>query len=212
MTEIKLYDVLIIGAGPAGTTTAMAMRDMGYKVGVIDKSVFPRDKVCGDALGGKVDQVLKKLSPEIQQKFRSFPSMVSVTGCRLFSPNSNFVDVVFKNQGHFSRRMDFDNHLLELAKEFTDAEFIEGFEAKDVTINDDYAEISRVGNGQILRSKILIGCDGAHSVLAKKLANFTVEKDHYCGAVRAYYKNVKLPMENLTTSELNPVKSEFVPH
>jgi flavin-dependent dehydrogenase len=43
----------------------------------------------------------------------------------------------------------------------------------------------------VFRAKVLIGCDGAHSIVAKQLANFKVNRMHYSGAVRQYYRNVK---------------------
>ena len=46
------YDVAIIGAGPAGSACALALQGKGFKVALIDKEAFPRDKICGDAIPG----------------------------------------------------------------------------------------------------------------------------------------------------------------
>lgn len=43
-------DVVIVGAGPAGTSTAHYLAQTGLDVVVLEKSAFPRDKVCGDGL------------------------------------------------------------------------------------------------------------------------------------------------------------------
>jgi Dehydrogenases (flavoproteins) len=48
-----MYDVIIVGAGPAGTSAALYANKLGLKTVLIDKSRFPRDKICGDALSGK---------------------------------------------------------------------------------------------------------------------------------------------------------------
>ena len=45
-----IYDVIISGAGPAGSTTARYAAINGLKVLLIDKQVFPRDKPCGGAI------------------------------------------------------------------------------------------------------------------------------------------------------------------
>jgi len=43
-------DLLVVGAGPAGTAAAMAARAHGLDVTVLDRATFPRDKTCGDGL------------------------------------------------------------------------------------------------------------------------------------------------------------------
>lgn len=45
---MTVYDVAIIGAGPAGCAAALALRSSGLNVVLIDRATFPRDKTCGD--------------------------------------------------------------------------------------------------------------------------------------------------------------------
>ncbi len=59
MTE--QFDVIICGAGPAGTTCALALGNTGLKVALVDKSNFPRDKVCGDGVANKSIGIVKKI-------------------------------------------------------------------------------------------------------------------------------------------------------
>ena len=56
-----MYDVIIVGAGPAGTCAALYCHRQGLKTLLLDKSQFPRDKTCGDALSGKSVKVLDDL-------------------------------------------------------------------------------------------------------------------------------------------------------
>ena len=44
------FDVAIVGAGPAGSATAITLAQRGYQVALLDRAVFPRDKMCGDSL------------------------------------------------------------------------------------------------------------------------------------------------------------------
>ena len=61
MREQQVYDVVIVGGGPAGTTAALYANRLGLNTIIVDKSIWPRDKICGDALSGKVVDVLKDL-------------------------------------------------------------------------------------------------------------------------------------------------------
>ena len=47
--EPRFYDVVIVGAGPAGATAAYFLATGGKRVALLEKAIFPRDKRCGDA-------------------------------------------------------------------------------------------------------------------------------------------------------------------
>lgn len=49
MLEKKIYDICIIGAGPAGSTCAYYLTQKGFQPLVLEKKEFPKDKICGDA-------------------------------------------------------------------------------------------------------------------------------------------------------------------
>ena len=55
------YDVIIIGAGPAGCATALFLHRRGYRVVVLDQARFPRDKVCGEFISPAADPILAEL-------------------------------------------------------------------------------------------------------------------------------------------------------
>ncbi len=55
------FDVLIIGAGPAGSVAALVLARGGARVALVDKATFPRDKACGDLVGPRGVQVLDDL-------------------------------------------------------------------------------------------------------------------------------------------------------
>ena len=56
-----MYDVIIVGGGPAGSSAALYAKQYGLKTIVLDKSIFPRDKICGDALSGKCIRIMREL-------------------------------------------------------------------------------------------------------------------------------------------------------
>ena len=71
------YDAIIIGAGPAGGTAALMLARAGWSVAVIEKSSFPRRKVCGEFISatsmpllqelGLLDDFLKRAGPEVRR-------------------------------------------------------------------------------------------------------------------------------------------------
>ena len=79
------FDVLIVCGSPAGANTAISYKnlDNNLEVGIIDKSVFPRDKSCGDAIGPGVINALKRFNNE--HILEGEPEVVSTT---LFGPDN----------------------------------------------------------------------------------------------------------------------------
>src|SRR5246127_2264714 len=54
-------DVIVVGAGPAGSTTAFYLAHAGLDVLLLEKSTFPREKVCGDGLTPRAVKALVKM-------------------------------------------------------------------------------------------------------------------------------------------------------
>ncbi|MES2691076.1 MAG: geranylgeranyl reductase family protein, partial [Bacteroidota bacterium] len=100
------------------------------------------------------------------------------------------LEIEFSLVGHCIKRIDFDNWLFEKAQKNTDASIYQQVKVKDVGVHENHVEVT-LDDGTLMQAKVLVGCDGAHSIAAKKLAGFKVDKKHYSGAVRQYYKNVK---------------------
>ncbi len=201
------YDIIIVGSGPAGCACALSLKGSGLRVLVIDKSNFPRDKVCGDAIPNTVSKALRMLDEKYLAALRAFPEKVSIDSCKVVAPSGKFVTLHFKLEGYASMRMEFDHFMVNLAKKESQATFITGEEIKDVTVSNSHVEVT-TDKGNSFSSQLIIGCDGAHSVLNKKLTSTKVDHNHYIGAVRAYYKNVKGLQPN--TMEIHLVKG-FMP-
>ena len=48
--SLRPFDIAIVGAGPAGSAAAISLARRGYAVALLDKTFFPREKLCGDFL------------------------------------------------------------------------------------------------------------------------------------------------------------------
>ncbi len=189
------YDILIIGAGPAGCSCAYQLSGKGLKVALIDKAVFPRDKICGDGLSPDVINQLHRIHPDLAQDFQAVAEKKGWSGVRFFSPNYNHIDIRFKKAtatkapAFVSKRLDFDHFFLNHVKDLPDIHLFQG--QKVVEIESTETESIITTDQQTFKTKMLIGADGANSVVNRKLTGTKVIKDHYCAGVRQYYSGVE---------------------
>lgn len=193
--------VVIIGAGPAGCSTSLFLSQQKIPHIILDKSVFPRDKICGDALSGKVVEVLKKYDENIIHRMAANPKdFLGSWGVKFVAPNGKALDIPFKQNisaephapGFISRRLHFDNFMLEqINKDY--ATLITGAEVQSITQanNKNQIQFQKNGISEILVCDIVVGCDGDRSIVEKTFVNQEMEPMHYCAGIRAYYKNVK---------------------
>src|SRR5712671_6401894 len=66
-------EVLIVGAGPAGAVAATVLARAGARVRLIDRSTFPRDKLCGDTLNPGAMSLLRRLGLSASIEDRGLP-------------------------------------------------------------------------------------------------------------------------------------------
>ncbi|MEL6629453.1 MAG: NAD(P)/FAD-dependent oxidoreductase [Bacteroidota bacterium] len=190
-------DVTIIGAGPAGATCALRLADSGLDVTLLDKDDFPRDKICGDALSGKVVSVLKYTRPELVDRLYELPSKTPSWGIRFVAPCGEHLDVPFKNPhtnpqaqapGFISKRWDFDDFLVKEAAKHPHIHLHTGRGVQKVERRSDGFSVE---NGvQTFESRMIVGADGAHSIVKRSLSPIHPPKKHHAAGLRAYYKGV----------------------
>lgn len=185
------YDVIIAGGGPGGSTCALTLKHSGLRVLMLEKETFPRDKICGDAVSSTAKRVLRQIDPKLEvDLLEEYVPKANITKAKLYSPRFESLEVGFSLTGHCIRRMDFDNWLFTQARTNPTLEVLQNTSLKDVTTTDKHVEVT-TGTGQVFTANVIVGCDGAHSVVAKKLAGFKVNRKHYSGATRQYYRNIK---------------------
>lgn len=193
--------IVIAGAGPAGTTASLFLSKQKIPHFILDKSFFPRDKTCGDAISGKASDILYKLDPLIHDEFkRASNQFLPCNGILFSAPNGKMLEVPFSNDlsqlkypaGYISKRFDFDDFLFrKLDRNFVSV--VEGAEIKSITRKNGSVELNyfHKEENQTLNCKLLIGAEGDRSLTARSLAGYKVNPKHYSAAVRAYYRNVK---------------------
>ncbi len=203
----EFYDVAIIGAGPAGCACALALKDAGLKVLLIDKARFPRDKVCGDAIPGRAIKVLKSISSEFGAAFANFPHHYKTLQTKIFL-NGQELCFTWVQEAYTFTRLEFDNFLINLVKQHSETTILTETEIEEIEQDASFISFKANNKCHSFRTKLLVGADGAHSIVAKQIKPNIIDRKHYGASIRAYYKNVADMNANTTEIYYN---KEFLP-
>ena len=212
------HDICILGAGPGGATAALHLATAGHRCLLLDRATFPRDKICGDALSGKVLMELKRISESLPPLLAASPMQVPSLGIDFFAPNGCQLSIPFKPNfnkaldrpaGHVAKRLDFDNFLIEEVRQRPEIDFRENV---DVTRTErtpgGWRLLDKAGE-EIATCRLLLVANGAQSEFARKVAGHALEPEHHCAGLRTYYRNVAgLSADNFI--ELHFIK-DFLP-
>ena len=187
------YDIVIVGAGPAGCACAYQLIGRGLKIAVIEKGTFPRDKICGDALSKDVINQFYRMNPDLANTFLHLTQKTPSYGVRFFAPNHKHLDIAFKNEenhspGFVAKRYEFDNFFFNQIKDAPGVSVFQNHTVTEITYLEDKVLIKT--KDKKFTAKIIIGADGAYSVVNKQLSKNKVDKKHYCAGLRQYYENV----------------------
>jgi geranylgeranyl reductase family protein len=152
------YDIVVIGAGPAGATAAKFLAEKGCNVLLVDKHKFPRDKPCGGVLSVRT---LKRF-PYISEDLIAYSY-----GGRIYSSSlKNHISIQRAEPvAAFVVRKDFDHGLVRLAVE-SGATFRDGVSAIRLQILKENATIKFHDNKSV-ESQLVIGADGIWSMVAR---------------------------------------------
>jgi geranylgeranyl reductase family protein len=188
------FDVLIVGAGPAGCACAIQLAKAlpQLQIALLEKGSFPRDKICGDALSPDVVNQINMLSPTLAVKLRENGHAVFIKGLKIVGRKGNVFSYLFRGQKNMemyvSARINFDDLLFEHTKQFPNIFFRDNCKVHDIQIHAD--KVSITSDKDDFEGKIVIGADGAHSVVARKLGKIPMDKSYHIAALRVYYENV----------------------
>lgn len=192
----KNYDVAIIGAGPAGTSCALALRNSGLKIALIDKSKFPRNKTCGDAIPGPALKFLKEIREEIINEFHDLEHKQRIKSSILYMSNGASLEINWKTDAYNSQRLHFDEFLLNQVKKHTKTSVYEGVKIKSITREEQKINIKSRESNFSITCDMVIGSDGANSIVSKTLSHPKSDKLNIAIALSAKYKNVYSPNDS----------------
>jgi len=154
------YDVIIVGAGPAGATLAYELAKRGIGVLVLEKEKLPRYKCCA---GGVTSKAAKLLDFDISGLVEDVVYKVSFT----FNMGSPYLGQHSQPLIYTVMRDVFDYFLVEKAQQLG-AVLIDGQKVTRIQVNGDWVEVSTADNS--FHSRLVVGADGAYSIVARELA------------------------------------------
>ncbi|MBK8612564.1 MAG: NAD(P)/FAD-dependent oxidoreductase [Flavobacteriales bacterium] len=193
-------DVYIIGGGPGGCAAALQLAKHGIRSTLIERAMFPRDKVCGDALSGKVMRTLERLDPALAARVNADAHRMPSWGVTFVAPGGKALRVPFSREtgigeapGAILPRLDFDAILFDAVKRNEHVQVLEGVQAKNYERTEKGWRISLVGNNlptATANCQLILAADGANSAFARHVAGLPMEPKHHAAGVRAYYRGI----------------------
>jgi len=153
------YDVIVVGAGPAGATLAYELAKRGIGVLVLEKEKLPRYKCCA---GGVTSKAAKLLDFDISEVAEDVIHELGFT----FNLGSPYLGQHSQPLMYTVTRDVFDYFLMQRARQLG-AALLDGQKVRQVQVSADWVEISTADN--IFRSRLVVGADGAYSMVAREL-------------------------------------------
>jgi geranylgeranyl reductase family protein len=153
------YDVIIVGAGPAGATLAYELAKAGIDVLVLEKEKLPRYKCCA---GGVTSRAAKLLDFDISQVAQDPIYEVVFT----FKLGKAFVGEHSEPMIYTVMREAFDQLLVQKAQRLG-AALMDGQKVTQIRVSPEHVEVSTAAG--VFHSRLVVGADGAYSVVAREL-------------------------------------------
>ena len=194
------WDAIVVGAGPAGSATALQLARAGARVLLLDRARFPRDKPCSESLSPAATPLLERLDASLLPAVeRSAPGRLY--GMQVVAPDGATAVGRFaaahpyappRPYGYALPRTVLDT-LLVRAAERAGAVIEEGTQAEELLYDQGavggVVTRSAAGGRSALRARVVVGADGLRSVVARRLGLRRASRPERI-AFSAHYRDV----------------------
>lgn len=161
-----MYDVVVVGCGPAGAMTLRQCAKLGLKSLGIEQFRMPRHKPCAGVI---YPRVLEDF--EVPREAVAAP----IRGVKMVSPSGNTAFIDFADAGAVIYRDIFDYMLANKARE-DGARIIDGTKVDDIQVHDDYCELV-LRNKASVQCRYVVAADGVHSTVCRRLGKSWAKED-----------------------------------
>ncbi|HEY9690118.1 MAG TPA: NAD(P)/FAD-dependent oxidoreductase [Coleofasciculaceae cyanobacterium] len=191
-------DVLIVGAGPAGVAASLALSQRGIAHALVDRATFPRNKVDGNAFGQDLLAALDRLNrADIVQALLASPDLLPCTGgAWLFGDRGNHYQPRLPASPGQPSIYTMDRQAMDaLLLGFVDRSTVDLRLGRDVVAlqkeGDRLAAVLKVDDRtEVIRTKLVIGADGARSRVASILLHRLEPTADMALTIHTYYRNL----------------------
>lgn len=188
--------VVVVGAGPGGSSAAFYLAKKGLDVLLVDKESFPREKVCGDGYQSTLYPLFHEMG--IYEEMEANVGAI-VTGIHHFGPGEEEVEyMVEAPEWVIPRRIGDD--IIRRAALRGGAEWMEGFEATELIIKKGVVKgVKGIYNNaeMTIEADLTIVANGSHSILGRQAGIFNNSSSDVLFACRGYLEG----LENMKKTE-----------
>ena len=195
--------ITIIGAGPAGATAALRLAGFNIPSLLIDKSAFPRSKVCGDGVSGKVIWALNQIDPNLTSSFRNNHEIkANSQGIRIGFSNGKVLQTIFPENVHhpvmqntnpsafICPRIYFDDFLIRQIRIHNEITFLERTPITSIRRTKEGFTLQDTFGRTVAHTSLLLLADGAASIFLREYGSLKVPANKQFATIRAYYRGV----------------------
>jgi menaquinone-9 beta-reductase len=158
---VEVYDVAIVGAGPAGSSCAAFCAQAGLRTLLLERERFPREKVCGDCLNPSCWPVLRRLG--VEDRVRSLPHG-KLKRVDFIGIDRQSISIALPNDAEIAVKRSLFDHLVMLRARETGAEVFQEAIVSELSLTNNW---SIRANENTFEARVLVAADGRNSTVAR---------------------------------------------